>query len=937
MGSQVLDLISNFGAPNESSATGLTYTTLYGDKRTFSVIPERLGEFFDSLAEIIKQDIEEETVEHVTDYKEFGLPIAEMIGSKQTIPVTIHLKMSFNTQDEKHADVINDEFITKLVYNIQSTVAAHLNISPNMSELLTTVETSNPWDIQPSIKGVSVRVMFPYAQVDVNFQRTHLRAFILDRLHTSQVLTELPFPPIEAIDQIVQPIKDYIPMYRCKETELEAPMIMSHIYQRLTFENISENNSINLISSPNVDMGSIFMPTYYQYIFNNILSKDFLNKNTDVRHWFLMFTSIYYWSGTTSISKEETTNSALAEGEIEYDENVATTKNPLTIAIYLLNMLHIDRFNVEPFWKDVGQALFNITEGSQEGFNLFVHHSAKSTVPGRDRVACLNYYKSIKRNQLSEKTIAFFARKDSRRAYDEWHGQWSKPYIYKALSCDHDDVAELIYRIFWLEHMCTDKEANVWHVFKNHRLMVQDGCVELELGISEYLVPMLEKMKSTSALQTQTSGEEKKQQEIFNTQIGKLCKNLKQSGFVFSCIRMARKKFKVYDFNKYKDSDPSKTGWYNCVITCSGDHAYTSDGKPEDYITKSTYMTYRSDFTWQHPLVVKFLNWMGQVFPNKELCHYFLKDMASFLYGRNAEKLLRAWSGQGDNSKTMVAKLLQLVLGAYCVDFPPSMLTGKSLGSSGPSPELAQAEGAHVGFVPETEHDEKIREGTVKRFTGGDRFFARFCKQDGGSLEAFFKIIIMCNTIPEFTAISKALRNRFLYIPFLATWTDDAPDDPAEQYRQRKFKKNIYFENELPELAQAAAWVMVQYYSIYKKEGLKAPPIVVQYTEDHWNENDPILGFITEYVTQAWTVNPENGERITDNSKYFTASEAHVQFTKWHRRTYPNVEVPSQPMFRQDLSVRLGPQGKSKRWYGMELIKNTFQAGSNGNSLGLPS
>lgn len=731
--------------------------------------------------------------------------------------------MSFS-EEQKNLD--------ELVYQLQNILISHLN----MAELLATVETSAYWTTSHNTKAISLHVMFPYAQVDVNFQRTYLRSAIL------KIFTKVS--PIEPMEHIIQPIKDYVLMYRCTESELEEPMIMSHVYQRLT----SENNAINLLTSK--DMSSVFIPHYYH---NGILSKD----------WLFMFVSIYYWTGTTSIKDS-------------LDEDITTTKNPLTLTIQLLDMLHVNRFNIEPFWKDIGQSLFNITDGSQEGLTLFKQHSTQATVPHRDPIACRTYYTHLTRNQLSEKTIAFYARHDSRKKYDEWHGSWTKPLIYKALSCDVDDVAELIYRIFWLEHLCTHKDRNIWYVFKNHRLMIQDDCVDLELGISEYLVPMLEKMKDAF-----------REENMFRNQIDKLCKHLKNPGFITSCIRMARKKFYVYDFDKYKDCDPFKTGWSNCMITCSSDHAYTSDGKPEDYITKSTYMTYRSEFTWQHPLVAKFLTFMGQVFPDKELCHFSLKNMASFLH---QERQSQVWCGT-DESKTMIAKLLQLVLGAYCVDFPPCMLTGRYA-----HPELVQA---HIGFV--THGDEKI----VKHFTHEDQF--SFNK--GGC-----KIIIMCKCIPEITLVNKALRDKFLYLPFLSQWTDSAPDDPIEQYRQRKFKKNLLLEDELGTLAHAAAWVMVQYYSIYKKEGLNAPPIIVQYTEDYWTKHDPIIAFITEYITPAWTT-----ENVIDMNKSFTVSEAHIQFIKWHRKIYPEVQVPSQPSFKQDLWARLGPQSKGKRWYGMDL------------------
>ena len=62
MDTQVTDFINSFKT-NEPSATGLTYTTLYGIKETFTVIPERLGEFFEGMAGIIEDDIHVENID----------------------------------------------------------------------------------------------------------------------------------------------------------------------------------------------------------------------------------------------------------------------------------------------------------------------------------------------------------------------------------------------------------------------------------------------------------------------------------------------------------------------------------------------------------------------------------------------------------------------------------------------------------------------------------------------------------------------------------------------------------------------------------------------------------------------------------------------------------------------------------------------------------
>ena len=115
-----------------------------------------------------------------------------------------------------------------------------------------------------------------------------------------------------------------------------------------------------------------------------------------------------------------------------------------------------------------------------------------------------------------------------------------------------------------------------------------------------------------------------------------------------------------------------------------------------------------------------------------------------------------------------------------------AMLTGRVLrSSSGPNPELAQAKGARIAVLSEPDEEEKMSGGVIKRYTGGDRFFARMCNQNGNSIEALFKTILMCNDIPVVLAGGQAMVNRLSALPFLSKWVENPPESEEEQ-RQRK-------------------------------------------------------------------------------------------------------------------------------------------------------
>ncbi len=850
---------------------GLQFIASY-DKKLINVRFNILSDFLIKLCSEINDDEESEQVDKVDTT--LGLPFAEVIN-KNTVPLIVHLKFC-----SKEEFTINEEIIFKFTKILQNVVSNYFEIN-DKKLLIVTVEKSKWWSKNETDKCVSLRFIFPYTQININYQNTTLRNIIINEFSSFMN---------NDWEEIYQKIGNYILMYRGKEYSYEAPMNLCYV---LNIDNA------NYLSDGEID-SSIFKPENYQYTYHNIIDKRFL-LTKDPKFWNPLFLSINF-------SSDETQNK-INFSSLDEDKDIHS-KDPLIMIQYLLPMLSEKRFTMKIFWADIGQILYNITKGSKLGLDLFCKYSKN------DNFECSKFYNNLRFNHLSIKTIAFYAKEDSPSKYKKYHNKWMEEAVLESFSLNDEDIAEVIYRMFWLEFICVNMEKDIWYYFNEHKLHKQDKAIDLRLKITNELVPFYKRLKFK--FDTEFDGDKDEQVTQIQTLINKLLNYNRKTIY----INASKEKFYIKDFNRLKDADPNKTGWENCVIITNNDNAYPVDGKLEDYITKTTGTIYDKNLTWNSPSVKKLICWLKQVFPDAELFDFFLKDISSFLYGRNSEKYLRTWSGSGDNSKSMIAKLLQLTLGDYCVDFPPSLLTGKARASSSPSPELAQAAGSHIAFVAETENDEKLREGSTKRFTGGDRFFARMLHENGGSIESSFKLIITCNKIPEFTSISKALKNRFVYIPFLSIWVDDPPENQEEQIKQRKFKKDPFFENQLPELAIAAAWVMVQYYTKYKTEKFTVPKIVEEYTTQHWIENDPIDNFISENIEDVYIINQYN-EKIRDETKTLSATELYTRFTKWYKINYPGVSIMDQPTFKQHIINRYGNQHR-KHWIGLQLKEFEF-------------
>src|SRR5690606_1722159 len=149
-----------------------------------------------------------------------------------------------------------------------------------------------------------------------------------------------------------------------------------------------------------------------------------------------------------------------------------------------------------------------------------------------------------------------------------------------------------------------------------------------------------------------------------------------------------------------------------------------------------------------------------------DMLHHFLKFCASCLRGGNNDKIFPIWTGDGDNSKSMMVKLFESTFGEYCLKFPVQMLSEKAANSGGPTPQLARAKGSRIAFLDEPEDDVTLNKGIIKRFTGGDSFFARLLQDNGGDIKSTFKMILTCNKVPVITNPDPAIKKRVTLFPY---------------------------------------------------------------------------------------------------------------------------------------------------------------------------
>ena len=153
-----------------------------------------------------------------------------------------------------------------------------------------------------------------------------------------------------------------------------------------------------------------------------------------------------------------------------------------------------------------------------------------------------------------------------------------------------------------------------------------------------------------------------------------------------------------------------------------------------------------------------------QVFPNKDVREFMEKDFSSFMFRKNSEKYFRMWIGDTNGSKSILQKIIKKWLGDYYCDVPSKLYSTSNKDSSGPNPELAQTEDAAIAFSAEPDSTVPWSGSLIKRYTGGDSYYARKNHDDGGSIEATFKSCVSLNIVPDFGDMDEATKERCLFI-----------------------------------------------------------------------------------------------------------------------------------------------------------------------------
>lgn len=580
----------------------------------------------------------------------------------------------------------------------------------------------------------------------------------------------------------------------------------------------------------------------------------------------------------------------------------------LKVATKLLPLLSDFRAEDRNEWMTIGWALYNIGDGCEEAFDLWLEFSRRCPEKFNESECKYTWDRMVKKD-ITLGTLRYFASIDNPVAYSVFKSEMSEKYIKESLNGSHNDIAKALYEEYNTEFVCASISAKLWYHFVNHRWKVVDGGYSLRMKISGEIKQRYADMGAESFQQVGRTDDDA-QKAMYNARIDqckKMVKCLGQAPFKNNVMRENMEVFYNEEFLKKLNMNKYLIGFNNGVYDLKKN--LFRSGRPEDYISKRMPVDYK-EFNENDPKMFEIHDFLQKIFPDENIRKYFLDTTCEIFVGGNADKKVFFWSGEaGHNGKSITVELMEkmLGLGEYVVKLPTTFLTGKRVASGAACSDLVRAgNGVRWIVMQEPNNKEEINIGTLKELSGNDTVYARALYKEGGEIIPFFTPAIICNNPPKLPyGGDSATWKRIRVIPFESIFEPEkAPDTWEEQFRLKIFPMDTKFSDKIPGMIQAFAWFLLNHRK--NKVDSPEPDKVKLATAVYRRTNDVYRQFIEESITE-------------DQNCRISLAELYTAFKDWFRESQPNHRIPVKNDVKIYFVKLWGEPGKGCKWDGYRI------------------
>jgi P4 family phage/plasmid primase-like protien len=511
-------------------------------------------------------------------------------------------------------------------------------------------------------------------------------------------------------------------------------------------------------------------------------------------------------------------------------------------------------------WVQVGICLFNI---HPDLLDVFLDFSSQSQEKYDEGSAIQKWNSFTFRNdgdRIGEPTLRFWSREDNRSGYDHIESHNVDNLTLKACSGAEFDVAAVIFAKFRDHYKCSDFKYNIWYRWMGHIWKRTDQGVDLQLKLSKDIAKVFEdKSRDVSddmdarGVTSCTGGAKEEckvceycQMESQKLALMKMYLRLKTTGFKTNVMKECRELFFDEQFGRKLDTNKDIIAFNNGIMDLITFEF--RPGKQEDCMSFSTGIDYDPERPYyEYPTWPKVERFIKQVLPIREVREYFMKHLASNLFGGNTAQKFHILTGSGSNGKSMIMNLMSKALGEYACTVPISLFTQKRKSSGSAAPEVARLRGRRFVTMQEPDESIALNTGLMKEISSGEKMYARDLFESGSEFEVLAKFHLACNEKPKINTMDGGTWRRLVVINFLSKFVSN-PVAPNEF----PLDESIQFSVNTPEWATP----FLSYLVHILKEGnglrkLVAPQDVLQYTNEYQHENDAIAKFISEKIAKV--------------------------------------------------------------------------------------
>jgi len=481
-------------------------------------------------------------------------------------------------------------------------------------------------------------------------------------------------------------------------------------------------------------------------------------------------------------------------------------------------------------------------------------------------------------------------------------------------------VADLFHAYFPYRFIWNSNDTE-WYYFDQHRWLLDKNGDEVISYLSNEFVAQINRQLLNFA--GEATLEPERERADANRDLVEGMRNLKMKllkiNFKRNVFAELKQKYRFRVFNVIRDENPNLLVCRNCILEIVDGKIYDRDGLPEDYCTLSTKINYlpkRKTDPYRRSMVRTYFN---QIYSQHDVRNWMWLYWVSCLRGGTPDKNFVFLQGRGDDSKSIMIKLLGYTYGDYLIiGKNENILAGVKMSSSGPEPEKIRERGRHIVVYQELDSRTPLDGSKVRVKSGGDNV--------GGVRDAFkgsdsmVEFKQMAKNVGTFNremvwaegATIDATWRRVKSVPHGSRWRENAPDTFEEQWRTKVFKMDENFGDVLPQLAETFLSMLVETWSQYHARRLPKSPTIEKATSD-WRRNCDLYHLYSEDRLDFHRL--ENG--LPDPAYQKSIPQLYQDFTNWFRINFSGSKVPNRPRFEEEMLIKI--QAVERKFIGISL------------------